>query len=70
MTKRTVKQLPSYEDALIALARHKDVYAIDLDSFEKILDIQYHEFSNLQTLDENHEVVYIVIERTESNNEN
>lgn len=65
MNKYTVKQLPSYEDAIIALAHHKDVYAIDMNSFEKILDIQYHDFSNLSVLDENHTMLYIVIESKE-----
>lgn len=64
-----VHQYASLHDAYHALTVGcgvgVQVFAIDLDSFEKIIDIEYHTFNDLMELSLSHNLVYIGLEKVE-----
>ena len=59
MTEYIVKQYTSLADAFNALVSGVRVFAIDLDSFDKILEIEFHSFSELHNLSLGHNLVFI-----------
>lgn len=59
MTEYIVKQYTSLADAFNAMVSGVQVFAIDLDCFEKILDLEFYSYSDLADLEGNHTVVFI-----------
>lgn len=60
-----VHQYASLHDAIQALADDVQMFMIDLDSFEKIYEIEYHSYNELKSLALGHTCVFIGIERFE-----
>lgn len=58
-----VQQYDSLHDAVIAMVDGSHVYAIDLDSFEKIIEIEFHNYNDLLNLSLGHTLVFIGLER-------
>lgn len=59
MTEYIVKQYTSLADAVNAMVSGVSVYAIDLDSFEKIQEIEYHTYNDLLNMSRGHNLVFI-----------
>lgn len=67
MTEYIVKQYTSLADAVNAMVSGVHVFALDLDSFETILEIEFHSFNDLLNLSLGHALVFIgLIKREES----
>lgn len=65
MTRYKVHQYDSLCDAVHALTDGVNVFAIDLDSFEKILEIEFHTYNDLLNLSLGHTLVFIGLEKQE-----
>lgn len=65
MTKYAVKQYTSLGDAVNAMVAGVHVFVIDLDSFEKILEIEFHNYNDLLNLSLGHTLVFIGLEEYE-----
>ena len=59
MTEYIVKQYTSLADAVNAMVSGVPVFAIDLDSFEKIQEIEFHTYNDLLNLSLGHNLVFI-----------
>ena len=57
-----VHQYAALHDAIHALTDGVQVFAIDLDSFEKIYEIEYHSYYDLMIMTRGHMFVFIGIE--------
>lgn len=58
-----VHQYTSLHDAVKAMTDGQQVFAIDLNAFEKILEIEYHTYNDLLSLSLGHTLVFIGLER-------
>lgn len=65
MPKYKVLQYKSLCDAVHALTDGVNVFAIDLDSFEKIQEIEFHTYNDLLNLSLGHTLVFIGIIKEE-----
>lgn len=57
-----VHQYASLHDAIHALTDGVQVFAINLDSFETIYEIEYHSYNDLMTMTRGHRFLFIGIE--------
>ena len=58
-----VHQYASLSDAIKAMTDGQNVFAIDLNNFEEILEIEYHTYNDLLSLSLGHTLVFIGLER-------
>lgn len=61
----SVVKYDSLHNAVNAMTDGVDVFAIDLDSFEKILQIEFHTYNDLLNLSLGHKLVFIGIIKEE-----